>query len=235
MELFLDQSVKFATFSKLHFYSVFIPVCFAIPLTIFIDKTLDIQKKYLVVFITSLLAAFCVLIRMVILMVDDTFTVEEELPLHLCRLLALLYPFAIWYKSSQWINAFYFLVLAGTLQAIITPDLEFGPMHFSYFLYFILHNTLLLLPFLTVYLLRCIPDSKDLKFAFISGNVYMVGTLILNFFLGSNYFYTLHKPPGKSLLDLMGPWPVYLIVAEILALILFFIALLPLNFLKVRK
>ena len=227
MELFLDQSVKFASFSKLHFYSVFIPVLVAVVVTMSINRFLDDSKKHWAVFIISLLPAICVLSRMLILFYDGTFTIQEELPLHLCRLLALFYPLIIWFKVEKWINAFYFLVFAGTLQAVLTPDLEFGPMHYSYFLYFIMHNTLLLLPFLTVYLLKMIPDIKDLKFAFFAGNVYMASTLIINFVLGSNYFYTLHKPPGKSLLDLMGPWPVYIIVAEILALILFVIAWLP--------
>ena len=233
MEFFLDQSVEFKTFSKLHFYSVIIPAVLAALLVFTVRKYFDLSKRHYIVFFISLLPAFCVILRIGILMADGTFTFREELPLHLCRLLALLYPFIIWYQAVKWINAFYFIVFAGILQAVLTPDLQYGPMHYSYFLYFTLHNVLLFMPFLTVFLLKYTPDFKGLKLAFISINVYMIFTMIINYLLGSNYFYTLRKPPGASLLDVMGPWPVYIITGEILALLLFILAWLPFRSKKV--
>lgn len=49
-----------------------------------------------------------------------------------------------------------------------------------------------------------IPSVKDMKFAFFIGNVYLISTLIVNYLIDSNYFYTLRKPTGPSLLDFMG-------------------------------
>ena len=40
----------------------------------------------------------------------------------------------------------------------------------------------------------------------------------------SNYFWLMDKPPAGSLLDLMGPWPWYILVGEFVALIHFYIA-----------
>ena len=49
----------------------------------------------------------------------------------------------------------------------------------------------------------------------------------VNLLLDSNYMYTLRKPATASLFDLMGPWPWYLLGAEVLALGLFLLLYLP--------
>jgi hypothetical integral membrane protein (TIGR02206 family) len=49
----------------------------------------------------------------------------------------------------------------------------------------------------------------------------------INVFLGSNYMYTLRKPETASLLDMMGPWPWYLLTAEFVALVMFVLLYLP--------
>jgi uncharacterized membrane protein YwaF len=55
----------------------------------------------------------------------------------------------------------------------------------------------------------------------------MLFVTIINYMLGSNYMYTLRKPATSSLLDYMGPWPWYLLVAEFVALFLFLLLYLP--------
>ena len=48
-----------------------------------------------------------------------------------------------------------------------------------------------------------------------------------NYVIGSNYMFTLHKPPTVSLFDVMGPWPWYILTAEFVAIVLFSILYLP--------
>jgi len=44
-----------------------------------------------------------------------------------------------------------------------------------------------------------------------------IGTVIT----GGNYMFLRHKPPRSSLLDLMGPWPWYIVAGAVLAVAMF--------------
>jgi hypothetical integral membrane protein (TIGR02206 family) len=71
------------------------------------------------------------------------------------------------------------------------------------------------------------PYWSSFKRVFIWTNIYMVVVTGINLLIGSNYLYTIHKPPSASLMDLLGPWPWYLISLEIVGLILCFLLYLP--------
>ena len=58
-------------------------------------------------------------------------------------------------------------------------------------------------------------------------NVYLVAVTAINYALGSNYMFTMQKPHTASLFDVMGPWPWYLLTAEVLAVMLFALLYLP--------
>jgi hypothetical integral membrane protein (TIGR02206 family) len=196
-------------------------------LLIQIGKTKSDKQKWKWLFWFSLIPFFAVISRIIFTLYEGIFSIQEELPLHLCRIAALSMPFIIYFKNRKWINIFYFLIIVGTLQAIITADLEFSFPHYSYIIYWIFHVSLVWLPLAVIIFTGIVPRRKDMINAFVMGNIYMLCTLIINFSIGSNYFYTKQKPPGGSLLDLFGPWPIYIFVVEGLAVILFLLAYLP--------
>ena len=191
------------------------------------------NQQWKTLFILSLFPFASVLARMILTYVEGTFTIKDELPFHLCRTLALVLPILVWKRNIFWLNVFYFLIICGTLQAIITADLQYLPPHYSYFIYWVTHVGLVVLPIYWTIVLKITPTLRHLKMAVISGNVYLVFALIINKALGSNYFYVSEKPPGGSILDLFGPWPTYIFVVECIALILFVAAFLP--FIKPKK
>jgi uncharacterized membrane protein YwaF len=55
----------------------------------------------------------------------------------------------------------------------------------------------------------------------------MIVIHFINLAIGSNYLFTVGKPPTESLLDLLGPWPLYLLSMEAIGFALFFLLYLP--------
>lgn len=55
----------------------------------------------------------------------------------------------------------------------------------------------------------------------------MAAVTVLNALIGSNYMFTLRKPATASLMDVLGPWPLYLISLEVIGLIMCLILYLP--------
>lgn len=63
--------------------------------------------------------------------------------------------------------------------------------------------------------------------ALIASNVYaaLIGTF--DYFFKTDYMFLRSKPPTPSLLDVLGPWPWYILVCEFVALGLFLLLYLP--------
>lgn len=164
---------------------------------------------------------------------DGTYTVQEDLPLFMCRLVAWLLPVAIYFMSRKWLKVLYFFVLAGTLQAVITPDLTFGFPSYEYIRYFILHAGLISATIYMVAVFELRITWKDLWRSFLYAQPYLLILTAINKLLGSNYGYTMHKPETGSVLDFFGPWPWYILGGELLMLVSFLILITP--FLLSRK
>ena len=63
------------------------------------------------------------------------------------------------------------------------------------------------------------PRWRSYRFAVVTTLVWMAVTLTFNSIAGTNYGFLNRKPATASLLDLLGPWPVYLLTAGGLVLI----------------
>lgn len=226
MDVLFQPTQPYRNFTYDHFLPIIIISVFFF-IIILRSKKYSTDTKYKIAFMISLIPLVAVIGRMLFTFKEGIFTIQEELPLHLCRLIALILPVFIWHRNAKWINVLYFLIIVGTLQAVITADLQYTIPHYSYFIYWIFHVSLVWIPIFIVWRLGITPSKKDMLRAFLVGNIYMVFTLMINFSIGSNYFYTRQKPPGGSLLDFFGPWPWYILVVEGLAVVLFILAYLP--------
>jgi hypothetical integral membrane protein (TIGR02206 family) len=167
------------------------------------------------------------LIRMSILACLGTFDYKLDLPLHLCRIVAIMAPFIMYYRTKFFLGVLYFWVLVGTLNANLTPDLINGFPHFEYFVYFMIHSGLVIIPIYAIVVYGYKVTWRDMRNTFLLTNLYMFVIHLINLFLGSNYFYTVEKPPVASLLDYMGPWPWYLLLGQGVVLFLMLVVFLP--------
>lgn len=163
-----------------------------------------------------------------------TFNLQTDLPLNLCNLVALFSPILTITKKKIYYEIFFFWVFAGTLQGVITPTLQHGFPHFDFLKYWFVHAGLIVFMLYTTFIYPFELTFKSVLKSFFAIQVYLVTMLIINYFIGSNYFFLNEKPVSGSLLDLFGDWPYYIFVAELIMIPFFTIFYLPIYFARKR-
>jgi hypothetical integral membrane protein (TIGR02206 family) len=148
------------------------------------------------------------------------------LPFHLCYFLNFLFPILYWTHRTHWLDWLYPIVMAGCLQAFITPDLTQSFPHYISVRYWLVHTALIqsMLYAILVYGFR--PTAKGILKCFLFMNAYALFVTPINLVFDTNFLYV-REPAKGSAMELMGPWPQYLIVIEGLMLVLFTVVYLP--------
>src|SRR5512144_1767237 len=116
----------------------------------------------------------------------------------------------------------YFMGIAGAIQALATPDLGmYGFPHFRFFQTFISHGLIVTSAIYMTVVEGFRPTWKSLLRVAVWMNIYMVVVFFINRAIGSNYLMINAKPNTPSLLDLMPPWPIYILYMEALGVVMF--------------
>ena len=149
------------------------------------------------------------------------------LPFHVCYFINLLIPVLMWKRSYFLFEIFYFMVMAGCVQALITPDVQYAFPHFMNVRYFTIHICLAQSMLYAIFVFDFRPSWNSLKKSFLWSNIYFAFIIVVNAILDTNFMYLRRKPNAATLLDLFGDWPWYIIGAEFLALALFTLVMLP--------
>ncbi|MCI0573847.1 MAG: TIGR02206 family membrane protein [Myxococcaceae bacterium] len=153
-------------------------------------------------------------------------------PLHLCDAAILVGVWALLTLRPLACELLYFWACAGTALALVTPELGEGFPHPHFLSYFALHGAVVVAALLLVVGLQRTPRRGAVWRAFLWTNAYAAAVGLVNLLSGANFLYLRAKPAAPTPLDWFGPWPLYLLVAEGVALGLF--ALLDLPFRRRR-
>ena len=152
---------------------------------------------------------------------------RNVLPFHLCGMSIVLTVILFITRKRSLYDLLYFWGLAGATMAILTPDIQFAFPHILNLTYFWSHALIIVgVAFMTVnYGYR--PYFKSFLRALVLTNLYMVLVIPINIALGTNYLYLCEKPKEATLIDLLGPWPWYILGLEIIGAALFFLMYTP--------
>jgi len=151
----------------------------------------------------------------------------QPLPLQVCDVAIFLAAAALWTRHPLLVELTYFWGLAGTLQALLSPDL---PQHFPtypYFQYYIAHGGVVAAALVVVVGLRIRPRRGAVAWTLGIAVAYAAFVGAVDAVTGADYMYLRAKPVTPTALDLMGPWPWYILEAAGLAVVLFAILDLP--------
>jgi hypothetical integral membrane protein (TIGR02206 family) len=158
----------------------------------------------------------------------DIWTIQFMLPLHMCSLMVWLSAWMLFTKNRDIYVLTYFIGIGGALQALLTPDITgYSFPHFRAFQTFIAHGLLVLIPIYMTLVEGFRPTLRSVGRVFIWTNLYMIPVFFLNLWLGSNYLFIAYKPEFPTLLDLLAPWPWYVLELEIVGLVIAFLLYLP--------
>jgi hypothetical integral membrane protein (TIGR02206 family) len=149
-------------------------------------------------------------------------TARVNLPLHLTDAVTLTAMAALWRpESALLVELVYFWALSASLQAVLTPDLGQTFPDPLFLTYFTTHSGAVIAACLLVFGARRTPRPGAVMRVFAItvavAALAAAGTLLT----GGNYMFLRRKPAHDSLLDLMGPWPLYILVAAALGLVMF--------------
>jgi len=155
-------------------------------------------------------------------------TIQTMLPLHLCSVLVWVSATMLLTRSYTIYEFSYFLGIAGATQALLTPDAGiYGFPHFRFFQVIISHGSIVTAAIYMTFVEGFRPYWRSLVRVMIWGNVYMAAIGVVNWLIGSNYLFIARKPVTPSLIDLLGPWPWYVLNLEALAMALCLVLYLP--------
>ena len=157
-----------------------------------------IKEKHIKTFmkISSLLVLFMTLSNHIILLINDSWTLKSNLPIHLCSVSALICCFIGFTKKNQLLYEFLFYAgIIGGLLSILTPQITlYNEYYFFYIMFYFKHASIIAIPLFMRYGL----NMKLTKFSWLKVfglvNLLLLFVLPINALIDSNYLYV-SRPP----------------------------------------
>ncbi len=156
------------------------------------------------------------------------FGLHSTLPLHLCDLAWVAAAWALWTRNPTAVALTYYWGLLLTPQAILTPTLDYDFPDPKFLAYWGMH---LLIVYAAVFLtwgLRVRPTWRGFRVTIAVTAVWAAAVMAFNGVTGTNYGYLNEKPGSTTtLLDLLGPWPWYVVPEAALVLTVWALMTVP--------
>lgn len=152
---------------------------------------------------------------------QQDWSAATSLPFALCDLATLIAAAGLWTRAPLLVELTYFWGLAGTLQAVLTPDLQSGFPSLTFFEYVIAHAGIVCAALFLVVGQQIAPRPRSVPRVFAITICYTAFVGVIDATTGGNYMFLRQEPANWTLLRVMGPWPWYVVTATGVAVLLF--------------
>jgi hypothetical integral membrane protein (TIGR02206 family) len=154
-------------------------------------------------------------------------TFPDHLPLELCDASLCLVIVALFTVNKTVYDLAYYGALAGATMALLTPNIS-GPFpSFWTVQFFIDHGLIVAGALFLIWSKQARPRPGSVGRAMLWLNVFAIFVGTFDWIFKTDYRYLRAKPQNASLLNVLGPWPWYILAAECVAFAVFLLLYLP--------
>jgi hypothetical integral membrane protein (TIGR02206 family) len=224
----VDGRPLFTPFGPSHLTVIFLTILLPFLLAALVHRTRSPVLERSVRFTISALLLINYAAYLIVARHFGATTWTKVLPMQLCDWAMFVIIVALWTGNRRWLEVAYFWGIGGTLQAILTPNLQFGFPDLRFISFFVAHSGIIIgLVFLMlIYGFR--PQFAGVLRIFAWTELYFVVASVTDLLTGENYGFLLHRPQAFSLLSyLSDSHLLYLIQFHLLAWIFFFVLYAP--------
>jgi hypothetical integral membrane protein (TIGR02206 family) len=213
--------MEFKPFSLAHVMGLVIAAAFVILIVVFRKKLREPAPGKLARYGLAALLVSCEIALQVWYAVTDNWGLYS-LPFQLCSIMMWLSAILLLTRNKRLYEITFFLGIMGALQALLTPNLDQTFPQFRYFHFFIAHSAIVGASVFMTVVEGYRPRVSSVFRAIGWLHVLAIPAAITNSLTDSNFMFLARKPNTASLLDLLAPWPWYLLQLELVAIILCF-------------
>ncbi|MBS4196084.1 YwaF family protein [Lederbergia citri] len=212
----------FIMFSAEHFAAIIV-LFLSLFLLFMFKKKFKIHSKKLVLF--ERLFALSLLIMELLyhawLIRIGRWNLIDSLPLELCSISLIMAIFLLWTANKHIYDFVFYAGIGGALQAMATPVLDLSFPHFRYFHFFYTHIGIIITALYFTWVKGYIPTFKGIIKTLVMLNILLPIVFAVNYIFQGNYMFLKAKPVNESLLDILGPYPWYILSLEVVAIVIF--------------
>lgn len=150
----------------------------------------------------------------------------NHVPLELCDASLWLVIAALLTLKPVVFDVAYYWAMAGASMSLLTPNMV-NPTLFLAIQFFADHGLIVCATLYLVWSGQGRPRPGSVSRSMLALNIFAVVAGIFDFLFKTNYMFLCVKPPTVSLLDVLGPWPWYILVCEAVGYGLFLLLYLP--------
>ena len=136
--------------------------------------------------------------------------VDNEFPLNLCDWATVATVVTLFSPNQKTYELAYFWSLAGTLQGMLTPDVQLDFPDIQFLLFFVFHGGIIAGVLYMTFGLKMRPYPASIPRAICWTFFYAGVAGLFDWLSGADYGMLRAKPPYPTILDAMPPWPWYI-------------------------
>jgi hypothetical integral membrane protein (TIGR02206 family) len=148
----------------------------------------------------------------VVQLLPGEYDVDTSWPLNLCDFAWMVGAYALWTFNQTAASLTYYWGLVLSTQGLITPDLHADVGSPAFIGFWLMHYLIVWSAIYLVWGLGIRPSWAAYRIVVIVTAIWLVAVYVFNLAADTNYGFLNRKPSGDSLLDLAGPWPIYVLV-----------------------